>query len=149
MSPHIDPHAIEKRQSEIRDNIANLEKEAAELDIALRVFKRFSVPEAAAENNGADVAKLGPRRPPGIPSNFQMAELILKDAEREGKTGLTAKEIVEKISARYWPGVADAQIMPAIYGFGRDGRIRKTASGKFKVVHRNDEGPDVVAPEPS
>ena len=74
-----------------------------------------------------------------------MTEMILKAAEREGKNGLTANEIVEQIGGRYWPGIMGAQILPVIYHFAKQGRIRKTSGGKFKCLHKSNEGPDAAA----
>jgi hypothetical protein len=68
---------------------------------------------------------------------------------RDEKNGLTANEIVEQIRNRYWPGVMGAQILPIIYHFAKQGRIRKTAGGKFKSIHKPSEGPNASASEPS
>jgi hypothetical protein len=67
-----------------------------------------------------------------------MAELVLADAEKEGKDGLTANEIVQAIAARYWPGLIGPQILPSIYKFAKDQRLRKTPGGKFKRVKKDD-----------
>jgi len=140
--------AIEAQEKKIADQIATLQKEADDLATAKRVLKRLSgVAEAkpSAADDGLPDGKLGPERPKGVPTNLQMVEFVLGHAEREGKDGLTANEIVEAIRARYWPGLVGEQILPSIYGFGKKGRLRKTASGKFKRI----KGPAGTTAEPS
>jgi len=149
MGQQLDSQTIETRLREIRETISALQGEADELEVALRVFERFSPPESSSKKKNDGKPKLGPARPRGIPSNFEMTEMILKASEREGKNGLTANEIVEQISSRYWPGIMGAQILPAIYHFAKQGRIRKTAGGKFKSIHKNSEGPNAAVSEPS
>jgi hypothetical protein len=149
MSHQLNSQAIETRLQEIREAISTLQIEAEELAVALRVFERFSTPVALEEIDNAGLPKLGPPRPPGIPSTFEMTEMVLKSSEREGKNGLIANEIVEQIGKRYWPGVVGPQILPTIYKLAKEGRIRKISSGKFKSLHNNNEGSDAVAAEPS
>lgn len=76
-----------------------------------------------------------------------MVEFVLSSAEKEGRE-LTASEIVNEIRARYWPGLIGEQILPSIYGFAKQGRVRKTPTGKFKRIKRND-GPTGGTAEPS
>jgi hypothetical protein len=157
----LDSQTIENRLREIADELARLQKEQDELDIAMRVLKRLvgqsskpraepgtarqvrrpppppKPPSSARKNR-----KLGPARPRGLPSNFEIVEMILKSSEREGKNGLTAREIVEQIGKRYWPGVKGPQVLSFIYKFAKDDRIHKTSAGKFKSLHKNNEGSD-------
>ena len=149
MGNQLDSQAIETRLHEIRETISALQEEADELEVALRVFEQFSAPKSPPKESKGGKLKLGPARPRGIPTNFEMTEMVLKASEREGKNGLTANEIVEQIGSRYWPGVMGAQILPVIYHFAKKGRIRKTAAGKFKSIHKNSEGPNALASEPS
>jgi hypothetical protein len=149
MGHQLDSQAIENRLREIRENISALQGEAEELEVALRVFERFSPSESSSTKNKSSKPKLGPARPRGIPTNFEMTEMVLTASEREGKNGLTANEIIEQIGSRYWPGVVGAQILPVIYHFAKQGRIRKTAGGKFKSIHKNNEGSLGGASEPS
>jgi hypothetical protein len=137
-----DSLAIEKRLKEISETISSLQAEADELNVALRVFEKYFQQGPSKKRNAATFdasAKMGPPRPSGIPTNFEMTEMVIKSAEKEGKNGLTASEIVEQIGKRYWPGIVGAQILPMIYKFAKEGRLRKTPNGKFKSV-RNNEG---------
>lgn len=125
---------ITLREKEIAKLIEALQKEADELAVARKVIARFT-PAPATVADGA----LGPSRPEGIPSTFDMAESVLEKAEAAGKDGLTAKELVEAIRDRFWPGLVAAQVMPTIYGFVKANRLRKTPGGKFKRLKKAEE----------
>jgi hypothetical protein len=131
MKPAAELEAIKQRQREIHEGINKLETELAELEVALRVFNRFSSKEKKSPTKTG--TKLGPARPDGIPSNFDMISMILKSAEKEGKKGLTANEIVEEIGRRYWPGIQSPQIISFIYQFAKRGRLLKSDKGLFRA----------------
>ena len=104
---HIDK--IEARQREIAKEIERLQGEARNLEIALDVAKQFGV-ESPVEGDAQDqiamsgeIHKLGPPRPSGCPTNFEMVDMILASAEKEGKDGLLISEIISEMRARYWP----------------------------------------------
>jgi hypothetical protein len=132
---------IVSREKEIHDAMAALQKEAEELAVARRVLVRFGLNGAGKPPNPVndDGGKLGPKRPDGAPSTFAMAEGVLADAEVAGKDGLTGKEMVDAIREKYWPGLQSAQVQPIIYGFVRNGRMRKTPGGKFKRLKKAEE----------
>jgi hypothetical protein len=132
---------IDERLRAIGEEVGRLQKEAEELAIAKRVFERFSN-QKPNEDGAKTVDKPeGKPRPKGTPTNFEMAEFILADAEKEGNHGgLNANELVQGISARYWPGLVGPQILPSIYAFAKEGRLQKTLGGKFKRVHKKIVG---------
>ena len=133
---------IDERLREIVEQVSRLQKEADELNkeadelsIAKRVFERFSdKPPNSGLSKIADPPE-GKPRPKGTPTNFEMAEFVLADAEKEGKDGLTGNELVQAIAARYWPGLIGPQILPNIYGLGKSGRL-KFSEGKFRRAHK-------------
>ena len=116
-----DIEAIESRQREVKVGIDRLQKEADELDIALRVLSRLSPADSES------VTKLGPPRPEGVPTIFKMVETVLDEAVG----GLTGRQIVEAVGEKYWPGVRGQQILPSVYGFSKQGRLKKTGTGQF------------------
>jgi hypothetical protein len=131
---------ITAREKEIHDAIAALQKEADELAVARRVLIRFNeVWKTTWGTSKPNEPKLGPPRPAGAPSTFDMADGVLVDAEQAGKDGLTGKEVVDAIREKYWPGLQSGQILPIIYGFVRHGRLRKTPGGKFKRLKKAEE----------
>jgi hypothetical protein len=128
---------IAAREKEIAEQIERLTNEANELAIARRVFEKYSgepTPHALLINGKKIELKGGQPRPAGAPTTFEMAELALQAAEADGKDGLTAKELLDAIRTKFWPGVVSLQIMPSIYGFVKDKRLRKTDGGKFKRI---------------
>jgi hypothetical protein len=135
---------IEARQREIAKEIVLLQEESNELGIALKVIMRLepdssAVPEAPTETHTEDeTPKLGPPRPSGCPTNFQMVDMILASAEKEGKDGLTISELISEMRTRYWPGLKDVQVSAPIYSFVRQDRLRKTPGGKFKRIKQQD-----------
>jgi hypothetical protein len=131
--------AIHARKKEIADAIAMLQAEDAELDITLKVLARFGGPfpwntPVAANGSTPHKPKLGPPRPEGTPSLFDMTVEVLRDAIAGGKNGLKGKEIVAEIGRKYWPGVQPDQVLPPIYGFVSKKRLKKNAEGIFKPI---------------
>jgi len=127
----MDLQKILARQREIAAQMEKLRTEAEELETAVKVFKRFAGTDGVAQG-----PKLGPPRPEGIPSLFDMTQSVLRDAfatETPGFSGYTGAEIVAAISKRYWPGVKGQQILPSIYQFAKQGRLVKTKDGVFKL----------------
>jgi hypothetical protein len=120
---------IALREKEIAKLIEALQREADELAVARKVIARFS-PSPPGEE-----VTLGPARPEGLPSTFEMTETVLAEAEKAGRDGLTSKELIEAIGAKYWPGLKSAQVLPTIYGFVKNKRLRKTPGGKFKRLN--------------
>lgn len=139
MTRLVDIAAIEARRKEIAEELDRLEREMDELDMALRVFGRFWVrddpqPIASTVQASADAsARLGPVRPDGIPSNYEMAVQTIGDATKAGRKGLTAAELVEEIGRRWWPGVQGPQILPIMYQFAKKGRLNKGDDGYFRL----------------
>jgi hypothetical protein len=136
-----DLHTIQVRQREIAAEIERLRAEAAELEIALRVFERFSNPPSKANGGRSRAgAKSGASRPEGVPSLFEMTETVIHDAIEAGKPGLKSREIVAAIGNRYWPGVTPSQVLPPIYAFAKKGRLLKTKDGIFSLSRKNKDG---------
>jgi hypothetical protein len=136
MTQESEVRAIQARQKEIAEEIDRLRTEADELAIALRVLGRFS--NITLQANGV-APKLGPPRPAGTPSLFEMAESVIREAVVAGKSGLKGQEIVAAIGRKFWPGVQSKQVLPPIYQFAKKGRLHKTNKGIFMVVE-NQKG---------
>lgn len=120
--------AIQARQREIQDEITRLQQEAEELLVAQRVFRRFS------SLKGEPESKLGPSRPKGTPTLFEMVKQVINKAG----SGLSGREIVEEIGKDFWPGVQGPQILPSVYGFAKHDRLKKTKAGRFFTVKKNE-----------
>jgi hypothetical protein len=135
MDKGYDIEAMLERQREIAAEMERLANEKEELDVAVRVLQRYVISETSTE------PKLGPPRPEGTPTLFEMTKFVVRNAQLSGKDGLNAKEIVEEIRRAYWPGVKPVQILPQIYQFAKKGRMRKTSDGLFQ----NPETPGDVS----
>jgi hypothetical protein len=122
---------ILQRRKEIAAEIDKLKAEDGELEVALRVLGRFGKAIPATDSRSG---KLGPPRPAGVPSLFEMTDIVIKDAIKAGKSGLKGREIVAEIGKRYWPGVQPQQILPPIYSFVKNKRLKKGDNGIFKPV---------------
>jgi hypothetical protein len=135
----LDINQIAAREKEIAETIERLKQEAGELEIARRVFEKYSG-EPKTVNlvvNGAQLSlSTGAPRPALAPTTFEMTQAVLEGAEKEGKDGLTAKELVDGIRTKFWPGLVTHQILPTIYGFVKNERLHKTAGGKFKRMKK-------------
>jgi hypothetical protein len=130
--PEID--AVLARRQEIAAQIEQLRAEDAELEVAIRVLKRFSKIAKTGNGQASLTPKLGPPRPDGTPPLFDMVEKVLLDAISSGKPGLRGQEIVTEIGRKYWPGVQGRQILPPIYQFAKNDRIHKSKDGVFRPV---------------
>lgn len=126
--------AMIARQQEIVNEIERLTKESDELGVALRVIRRFKTSCDSAES------KLGPPRPEGTPTVFEMAEAVIKASEERRGKGLLGREIVDEIGKEYWPGVKGPQILPSVYQFAKKGRLVKNTNKRFHTV-KKDEAP--------
>jgi len=125
-------NAILARRKEISDEIERLQTEDKELEIAIRILRRY---ESLAATNGAGPAPiLGPPRPEGTPTLFEMTVEVLREAIADGKPGLTGQEIVAAIGEKYWPGLQGRQVFPPIYGFVKNKRLQKSKDGVFKPL---------------
>lgn len=122
-----DISALQERAQKYRDAIA-----AMEAVIALHDDQSSDQLEAQS--------KLGPARPSGAPTNFEMARLVLLSVQKEGRPGLTAAELVDEIGRRYWPGVQPPQIMPTMYQLAKQGRLIKGDDGVFRFPETNESG---------
>jgi hypothetical protein len=126
--------AMLNRRKEIASAVEKLKAEDSEIENALRVFSRYGKLPTGSNGTGERAGKLGPPRPDGTPSLFDMTETVIKDAIKGGKSGLKGREIVAEIGKRYWPGVKPQQVLPPIYGFVKNKRLKKGDNGIFKPV---------------
>ena len=135
----LDINQISAREKEIAESIERLKQEASELAIARRVFEKYSGEPTlkTISVNGKSISiPAGKPRPTGAPTTFEMTEAVLESAEKEGKDGLTSKELVDGIRTKFWPGLVTHQVLPTIYGFVKNERLHKTAGGKFKRIKK-------------
>ncbi len=139
----LDLKTIESLEKDIAQQMGDLQRKLDDLAAAKRVVGFLSPQETTADRTVrervVESGKGGKPRPAGTPTNVEMAEFVIASAEKDGKDGLTATELVDAIRSRYWPGLVPKQVLPSLYGIAKDGiRLKKTASGKFKRVKKAD-----------
>lgn len=120
----INPEELRARHKRMLDDIERRQKDADALGEFIRSIERFvEKPPDKEEPKGRKRPTVP--RPEGIPTTFEMVEMILKSAEREGKDGLTSRELMDQIRAKYWPGVRNGQILPSIFGYRNKRLLRE------------------------
>jgi len=130
---------LQQRLAETETQLSVLQERRDKLYEALAAFKS-TYPDKDPISESDTQPKLGPPRPSGAPTNFEMARLVLLSAQKEGKPGLTAAELVDEIGRRYWPGVQAPQIMPTMYQLAKQGRLIKGDDGVFRFPETNETG---------
>lgn len=133
----LDVNRIRADRKRKLDEIAKLQEEVAEIDLALRVYDRYAEKQPP-EQEDAESPGLAPR-PPGTPTTFQMVNMILAGAEKDGREGLTSRELLDEIAKKYWPGVHRSQILPSIFGFGKVGRIRRIDDKWYRAAPQDGD----------
>jgi hypothetical protein len=118
-----DLEKMRTRHKRLNEEIARLQKEADEIGIAIRVFDRFNDKPPDKGKSGSNSGL--PPRPKGTPTTFNMVEMILMGAAKEGKDTITSRELMDEIRAKYWPGVKNSQILPSIFGYAKTGRLKR------------------------
>lgn len=134
MGKEYDVDAMLARQREIADEIERLTKESDELDVALRVIRRFETASGVTEG------KHGPARPEDTPTLYEMTVAVIEASESRSGRGLLIREIVREIGREFWPGVNGPQITPSIYGYVKNGRLLKNNNGRFHTA-KKDKAP--------
>jgi hypothetical protein len=137
-----DPAKITVRRQEIGAEFARLDDQWArlvtedeELEIAQRVVQRLdSGSSPIHEESEKGMKGRWAPRPKGTPSIFNMTNIVLSDAESEGRHTLSPTELVEEIRHRFWPGLSGKQILPSVYHFARIGRLQRTPDGNIARI---------------
>lgn len=140
---------IAAKLKELDETATALRTEDSELESTERVLARF-VPEAATSQpkeaangatiDGASSASAGSGKPVGTPTTPQMIITLLKDAERQGKTGLEPREMLIAITKRWWPSVKSEDVAPTAWRMWKDGRLLKDGS-----LYRVNKDHDAIA----
>jgi hypothetical protein len=130
---------LRQRLTDTEGEISVLQERAEKYRAAIAALEAvLSLDENQDLSDQADFRKLGAPRPNGAPTNFEMARFVLLSAHKEGKSGLSAAELVNEIGRRYWPGVQAPQIMPTMYLLAKQGRLIKGDDGIFRFPETNE-----------
>lgn len=74
-------------------------------------------------------------RPEGIPSTFQMFQIILR--EKPGQ--LTSRELIAEVASRWWPGLKFDRLAPEISTSVTKGRVHRDLDGKLTLTAKGDK----------
>jgi len=135
---------IAERSASIQAELDALTAEAAELDIADRVLKRFSqIPTIGGngeshtarvesiEDDEADADADGPTLP-------QMVFTMLGEAKARGLKGAESAEMLKIIRARWKPDFTAEKLRPTLWRMVQKGRLKK----RGKIYRLPDSSPE-------
>lgn len=132
---------IQRKRAEAERELKQLDQRKVELEQWLR---DLSVTERTLARvldvdlpNGRSAGSVEPtrgRKPPDIPSVFDMATTVLKERAEEFVDG---QEIVAAIRLRWWPDATSGDITPSLWRLAtKDKRLRKEGT-KYALALRN------------
>ena len=126
---------IADRTATLKAELDALALEETELDVADRVFKRFSEAPAvggnspaparaatAAPANGHDDGEEDHSAGPTLP---QMVFTILEEAKAQGRKGPDGGEILKIVRERWKPNFTAENVRPTLWRMVKGGRLRK------------------------
>ena len=129
---------IEKRTAELQAELSALAAEAGELDIAERVYARFSEVPAVGGNAekptnsvSFETAEEGEDHDQG-PTLPQMVFTILAEAKAKGRKGVDSAEMLKVIKERWKPDFTAEQVRPTLWRMVKKQRLKKR--GKIYCV---------------
>ncbi|MCW5696619.1 MAG: hypothetical protein KIS96_07770 [Bauldia sp.] len=99
-------------------------------------------PDSHRRSDGSEL-----RKPEGTPTVPQMITLLLRDAVREGKDGMSPTDLLEGVQVRWWPTAVPTDVGPAAWRMCKRGELRSPRKGWYSLP--NDEGSELFAAEPS
>lgn len=130
--------AIRQEIEELEAKLAMLRVEDEALATAEKIAARYSTqptkPTAAPVNppikqakpSGWREARNGTPRPKGVPTLPEMITFAIRSATKEGKSGLTGKEIRDHIDKTYWPGVGSNLVLPTAHRLVKAKRLKRS-----------------------
>jgi hypothetical protein len=150
---------LEEKRNRLKEEIAAIEakraalqaeeEELASVEKALANWASEHQPPAdfMLKPSEPSIPKKGTPRPKGIPTTPAMIDDVIHTAELSGKQGLTGREMVMAIGAKWWPGVGWNDVLPTAALLVKRSRLGR--KGKLYVRIKQPEGSGAVASEPS
>jgi hypothetical protein len=128
---------------DLREQLAALENEDAELASAERVLARFGV----VPNDTKALPTTGSGKPPNTPTTPNMILALLREAVAQGKAGLEPREMQISISKRWWPSVKSEDVGPTAWRMWKDGRLAK--AGSLYMIAKSSAAADLLGEDPA
>jgi hypothetical protein len=152
---------ITRQKERIAVELESLAREERELKMAESVMKRLTrrafqetavaralhveLPSVKIDRvlKTSGIPAKGTPRPNGLPTVPEMATALLQEAEQRGISGLTGRQIMDGIAARWWPGVGWSSVLPTILRGIREGRGPFEKDGD-KIRLKKSEGSNAL-----
>ncbi|ESZ63789.1 hypothetical protein NL532_00665 [Mesorhizobium sp. C120A] len=151
MSETIDIETIRRKRADLADlreklvtKIARLETEIAELNVTERTVAKLLGIAAPLEIDHilpANIARTP--KPDDLPAMPEMITDALAKYYRQGRRGLTPKEIREEIARAFWPDVPNEAVGPIAWRMFKRGELEKTPDNLYALP--KDKAPAVDA----
>lgn len=77
----------------------------------------------------------GAKRPEGIPTTFTMIQTVLKE---KPKFTMIARDVMDAIEKRWWPGLGPTFLGPDISSAVTSGRLARNADGKLALTEKGE-----------
>jgi len=140
---------LKHRRQQIAEEIAKLQAEDAELELAEVVMGRF-VDEDTVYSPTVTVASPpsdSKGKPVGTPTTPNMILALLREAVAHGRAGLEPKEMQITISKRWWPGAKSEDIGPTAWRMWKEGRLTK--AGSVYMIPNSSAAADLLGEDPA
>lgn len=140
---------IAQRTAELKAQLDSLMAEGNELDIAERVYQRFSTPPAVGgqlERSPTAPTVNGAEEPEhhDAPTLPQMVHTILEEAKAAGRKGVDSKEILTVIQTRWKPEFTPENVRPTLWRLVKGGRLRKRGKIYSLPINPSEGIPEAV-----
>jgi hypothetical protein len=139
---------VEEEIARLKSRLADLEAELPDLETAARVIARLSGaewhPTSAADEQQPPKASGG--KPEGLPAVTEMIMIIMTESYRQGRRGMTPKEVMNAIVERWWPNMGRTIVSTTMWRMAqpKDGRLVKDDETSLYMLAapRNNEADD-------
>lgn len=92
-------------------------------------------PKQVRLDRSAPHPRVGSKRPEGIPTTFTMVQTVLKE---KPKFSMIARDVMDAIEKRWWPGLGLTFLGPNISSFITAGRLERNAAGKLALTEKGE-----------
>jgi hypothetical protein len=139
--------ALAKENEALTAKVAANEVELHELEIALKVFARYSGDGAPSDGKTSNASEAPDRKPEGTPTMPHMILSVLKELDRP----LEPRDITDRIRGRWWPGVESSKVASIVWRMEQRGQLEKIEGTTEYRLPKDTEAPegDLLAGNPS
>ena len=131
--------ALMQQLDDLKRQEERLNQTAQELEIAEKVFARYSDAEQSAPEGPAQIppATKQSKKPDGIPPVSELIYMVLAYAEKEGLRWLEPIQVIERIRGNWWPGAQSNDIAPVLWRMAKQGKLAKRGQKYGRLKENN------------